>query len=167
MSKIVAYTDGSSIDNPGPSGIGVYLIKEENGKTKTKQYKKGFIHATNNQMELLACLVPFRLVKDPDVIIEVRTDSEYAINSVTNWSDAWAKNNWKKASGATVKNRDLIEPLKALFDAGRLIMTKVKAHSGIEGNELADSLAKEASGNKKGQIGLDSYIRDTKSAISF
>jgi ribonuclease HI len=166
MSKILAYTDGSSINNPGPSGIGLFLIKEKSGKTLTKEYSKGFKHATNNQMELLACLYPFKLSKDKTCVIEVLTDSQYAINCVTVWAKGWAKNNWRKPEGGTYKNLELIKPLYELYKSGRLIMTKVKGHSGIEGNDKADLLARTASATKTGQVDYEKFVQNLISALS-
>lgn len=51
--------------------------------------------------------------------------------------EQWAKNYWKSNLPLTQNYKDFMKPhLK------RLTFKKVKAHIGIEGNELADKLAK-------------------------
>ena len=38
--------------------------------------------------------------------LQVNTDSQFVINSVTQWIPGWKKKGWKTASGQEVKNKD-------------------------------------------------------------
>ena len=53
MSNLVAYVDGGSLGNPGPSGIGVVMDGCENG---TIRIKKWIGHQDNNVAEYIALL---------------------------------------------------------------------------------------------------------------
>jgi ribonuclease HI len=59
MSKIKIYTDGSSRGNPGPGGYGVVMKFND----KVKELSQGYIHTTNNRMELLAVIVALEAIK--------------------------------------------------------------------------------------------------------
>jgi ribonuclease HI len=52
--KIIIYTDGSSLGNPGPGGYGI-VMKTSDGQLE-KTFSKGFRWTTNNRMELLAII---------------------------------------------------------------------------------------------------------------
>lgn len=150
MKVINVFTDGSSINNPGPSGIGIYSSKILNDKKVYRNASIGFVYATNNQVELLACIMA--VVRSLKTItgekhICINTDSQYCIDAVTKWRSGWMLNRWRTSSGEPVKNRDTIDLLGKLYDAGIISFNKVKAHVGIEGNEQADSLARIASQN--------------------
>jgi len=148
MKVIEVYTDGSAINNPGPAGIGIYSFKISKNKKLFRNMCVGFVHATNNQMELLACLMAVvRSLKviNGDKQILIHTDSQYTIDCVTKWRAGWMRNRWIASSGEHVKNRDLIEILGKLYDAGIIQLNKVKAHADNEGNNCADELAGKAS----------------------
>ena len=53
MASLVAYVDGGSLGNPGPSGIGVVIEGAENGKI---EIRKWIGHQDNNVAEYLALL---------------------------------------------------------------------------------------------------------------
>ncbi|KAI8877758.1 ribonuclease H [Backusella circina FSU 941] len=76
--------------------------------------------------------------------LEIRTDSQYAINALTNWCVNWQVNDWQsKSPGKSVQNRDLFErALHAIQKRkGKVTFTHVAGHQGIKGNEEADRLA--------------------------
>ncbi|MCK5695712.1 MAG: ribonuclease HI [Desulfobacula sp.] len=125
---IKIYTDGASSGNPGPSGIGILFIYEENKKKISRYIGK----ATNNIAELTAIKVALEELKRVDLPVRIFSDSSYAIGLLTK--------NWKPK-----KNQELVNEIRALickfFD---LAFIKVKGHSGIKENEIADFLATSA-----------------------
>lgn len=122
------YTDGASSGNPGPSGIGVFLKY----KNHEKSISRHIGNSTNNIAELEAIRVGLGEVKKKDLPVRVFTDSSYAYGLLTL--------NWKAH-----KNRRLVGAIRNLMaDFSNLTIVKVKGHSGIHGNELADRLAVKA-----------------------
>jgi len=77
------FIDGASRNNPGPSGAGIYLLK--NGK---EVVKKGYYLGikTNNQAEYLALLIGIRYFKElsikPADPVAIYSDSQLMINQL-------------------------------------------------------------------------------------
>ncbi|WP_299979867.1 ribonuclease HI [Desulfobacula sp.] len=125
---IKIYTDGASSGNPGPSGIGILFIYGENKKEISKYIGK----ATNNIAELTAIKVALAELKRVDLPVRIFSDSSYSIGLLTK--------NWKPK-----KNQELVFEIRALMDKFcDLAFIKVKGHSGIKENEVADFLATSA-----------------------
>ena len=57
--KVIIYTDGAALGNPGPGGYGVVMLYGE----KRKEISEGYKHTTNNRMELLAVIVALEHLK--------------------------------------------------------------------------------------------------------
>ena len=57
--------------------------------------------------------------------------------------EQWASGSWKRNKSGTISYYDFVQSVKNQI---KLHFVKVKGHSGIEGNEEADRLAKEAVG---------------------
>ena len=122
------YTDGASSGNPGPSGIGVYMIYNE----RIKEISEFIGNATNNIAELKAIKRGLEELKKFDIPICLYTDSNYCLGVLTK--------NWKAQA-----NKELIVETKKLIKKFKGIeIIKVKGHSGIEENEIADKLATSA-----------------------
>lgn len=130
---IKIYTDGASSGNPGPSGIGILLIYGE----KKKEISQYIGQGTNNIAELTAIKVALKELKRNDLPVYIFSDSSYSIGLLTK--------GWKPK-----KNQTLVLEIRSLlkkFD--KISFIKVKGHSGIKENEVADFLATSAI--KKGQ----------------
>lgn len=57
--------------------------------------------------------------------------------------EMWAEGSWKRNKKGTIAYHDYVQSVKNVI---KLNFVKVKGHSGVEGNEEADRLAKEAVG---------------------
>ncbi|WP_035572738.1 ribonuclease HI [Halomonas halocynthiae] len=139
LSEVTIYTDGGCRGNPGPGGWGVWLCWGDHEKS----LKGGEHNTTNNRMELMAAIQALRALKRP-CKVELWTDSEYVRKGITEWIHGWIKRGWKTAAKAPVKNADLWQSLLEETQRHEVEWHWVKGHSGVAGNEKADSLANEA-----------------------
>lgn len=138
MPRIVAATDGSAINNPhGPAGWAWYVSDE-------CWAAGGFERASNQYAELFAILAVLRAVPRPNELL-VRTDSQFAINSLTKWMPGWKRNGWKKKDGQPPANLGLLKELDNALH-GRVVRFEwVRGHNGDRMNERADMLCTRAS----------------------
>jgi len=148
--KIKIYTDGSSLNNPGPGGLGIVLLYEVNGQIlKTKKYNEGYKHTTNNRMELLAVIRALDMLNDKaeNLPIEIYTDSQYVSNAINKgWIYGWIKKNFKG-----VKNPDLWKELiEKMSKFKNIKFIWVKGHNNNHYNEICDNLARLAASSNPG-----------------
>lgn len=135
--KILLYTDGGAIDNPGPGGYGVVLRY----KGHRKELSGGFRWTTNNRMELLACTEGLKALKDRGSVV-LFSDSKYVVNGMTKgWAQQWQAKGWKLSNGQDVKNADLWRQLVELCYLHDVEFRWVRGHSGNPDNERCDQLA--------------------------
>ena len=157
--KIIAYTDGACSGNPGPGGWGLYLKAEnENGEiVKENEFYGTDVYTTNNRMELLGAIKAMeKLKKKNGVSITIRTDSTYVRKGITEWLSNWKKNNWRKSDNKPVENKDLWELLDKIVANHSVKWEWVKGHSGEQGNEIADELARKGRDEAKNTASLNS-----------
>jgi ribonuclease HI len=74
--------------------------------------------------------------------LHIFCDSQYVINAVTNWMPGWKRKGWRKADGAPVMNRELLERLDRALQGRRYEFEWVKGHAGHDLNEAADVRAR-------------------------
>lgn len=149
---IVAYTDGSSLGNPGPGGYGLILLETE--KMVKKEISQGFRLTTNNRMELMAVVVALSKLKDEGHDVHIYTDSKYVSDAINqNWIAGWVKRAWKN-----VKNPDLWQTLIPLLKKYNPKFHWIKGHAGHPENELVDQLAVKAAQNANLQV--DNYFEN-------
>jgi ribonuclease HI len=126
--SVIAYADGACSGNPGPAGLGVVVI---DGAIRM-EISENLGEATNNIAELTAIERVLDVVPEPGRPLVIHTDSAYAIGVLSK--------GWKAKA-----NLSLIERVRdrlAKRPATRLV--HVRGHAGIELNERADELAREA-----------------------
>ena len=112
---------------------------------------------TNNIAELFGIRCALEIVastpKDAEDIsagrahLLIKSDSKLCVQSLTSWRHNWEKKNWVTQSGQPVKNREIIQDIASLIDGNvfkgqrGVSFVHVRAHCGIHGNEMADTLA--------------------------
>lgn len=136
--RIVVYTDGACIGNPGPGGWA--------WATSRERYAFGADPETTNQrMELTAVIEA--VAANPGKL-EIASDSEYVVRAFKErWWARWRENGWRNARRQPVANRDLWTILVAeVIDLrpGEIEFRWVKGHSGEPLNEFVDQLANDA-----------------------
>jgi ribonuclease HI len=126
--SIIAYADGACSGNPGPAGLGVVVI---DGTTRT-EISEHLGEATNNIAELTAIERVLDVVTEVGRPLVIHTDSAYAIGVLSK--------GWKAKANIALIER--VRERLAKRPATRLV--HVRGHAGIELNERADELAREA-----------------------
>ncbi|UCH95197.1 MAG: ribonuclease HI [Candidatus Aminicenantes bacterium] len=143
--KVIIYTDGGCIKNPGTGGYGVVLLHEG----KRKELSAGFRRTTNNRMELMACIEGLKALKYP-CSVNLYSDSQYVVNGIKKgWAKRWRRNGWMRNLIEPAENIDLWKELLDLCDTHSVKFSWVKGHAGNRENERCDRLAKKAAANKK------------------
>lgn len=141
---IIAYTDGSSLGNPGPGGYGAILLDTD--RKFKRELSEGFRLTTNNRMELMAVITVLEKLKRPETEITVYTDSKYVHDAVEKkWVFGWEKKGFKGK-----KNSDLWIRFLRIYRKHRVSFKWLKAHAGHPMNERADQLAVAAANNSSG-----------------
>lgn len=145
MKKVFAYSDGSSLGNPGPGGFGSILkYTDALGREHRSEISQGYKFTTNNRMELMGVIAIFEALKEP-VEVTVTTDSQYVVNAFNQgWVESWKKNNWKKSDKKDVLNSDLWKKLLELKEPHECTFEWIRGHAGHEENEKCDLLARSA-----------------------
>jgi len=142
IGDVTIYCDGGCSPNPGASGSGVAVYRA--GKISELYYGLYESNGTNNTAELNALYNSLLLAEQESALgnkVEIKCDSMYSINCIKTWAKAWEKNGWKK-KGGEIKNLEIIQKAYRLFNtlSSKIVLSHIKAHIGLEGNELADRM---------------------------
>jgi len=139
LGKVIIYTDGACIRNPGPGGFGAVL----KFKSCRKEISGGYRKTTNNRMELMACIEGLKALKKPCSLI-IYSDSKYVVNAIEKgWVKRWRSNGWMRTKTESAENVDLWEELLELCDKHKAEFKWVKGHAGNPENERCDQLARQ------------------------
>lgn len=145
LDKITIFSDGGCCPNPGEGGSGLSVYNEN--VFIAAYYGLYIKNSTNNISELNATFEALKLAELYILTgtnkVVIKTDSKYSMNCLTLWIDSWIKNKWMTANKLPVKNKEIIQPMNDLYQKikDKVDIQHVKAHSGIEGNEIADRMA--------------------------
>ena len=164
--ETVAFTNGSALGNPGPTGVGaVVYLKGYNSSPLL--LKKGVSPLSNNYTgELVGILIALKFMVSLDDQIQLKdrkihffTDCQPAIIAAFNSSIP---------SGKVDIILQIKECVTKLSDRGNIILVHwVPGHRDIEGNELAEQQAKEAANEMVGADPEDFPITmDKKEAVA-
>lgn len=142
--EIQIYCDGACSPNPGKSGTGLALYQQ--GKVSALYYGLYQANGTNNTAELNGLLYAFKLAKKhlaKTEQVQILSDSKYSIDCITKWAKGWQAKGWTRGKGEEIKNLNLIKECFSLYQEikKQLIISHVKGHANIEGNELSDRMA--------------------------
>ena len=113
---------------------------------------KHFENTTNNYCELYAILMALKYFKKEQSkdILKIYSDSAYCVNMLKpgGWIYGWERNGWTRGKKHEhIENLEIIKEIYRYLEKSKNIeFIKVKGHSGVEGNEEADRLAKKAVG---------------------
>ncbi|MFE0777420.1 ribonuclease H [Streptomyces sp. NPDC058861] len=140
VEKIIAACDGASKGNPGPAAWAWVIGRSDGSVDRWAAGPLG--RATNNVAELTA-LERLLEVLDPDVPVEVRMDSQYAMKAVTTWLPGWRRKGWRTASGSPVANKDLVVRIDALLTGRDVDFVYTPAHQ-VDGDPLNDAADRAA-----------------------
>lgn len=121
------HIDGASRGNPGYSGIGIVITKNNN---KIAEYKEFIGMKTNNQAEYIALKKALEIASSIDDQIAVLSDSELVINQRTN--------HYK------IRNKQLKVLFREITNLEKNFRTVVYRHIPREINRDADLLANQA-----------------------
>jgi len=146
------FTDGSKIG--GKVGAAAVIIKDDIllYQSKYKLHER----CSNNQAEQVAILKALeqiqnlQLLEDTEKIIVVSTDSKVTIETPQN------RNKHYRLTGSIKK-----EIMRLEDQQWTVLFNWVKAHTGINGNEMADRLAKEVATEDKGVLVYDKIPKQT------
>jgi len=143
---ITLYTDGGNRNTGNVAGGSVkptdksawaaLLIYGDHEKMLTG----GDFGKTNNYMEILAVIEGLRAIKQPEIPVNIYSDSAYVINTMQQrWWVKWQQNNWKKG-GKPVKNAELWQELIAQVNRfDQITFNKVKGHADNPYNNRVDA----------------------------
>lgn len=149
---ITIYTDGSSRGNPGPGGFGIVLMSGQH----RKDVACGFRRTTNNRMELLGVITALEMLKIPNSIVTIYTDSKYVADAINqNWLSGWIKKNFKN-----VKNPDLWVRFIRIYKQHKVRFVWVKGHADNPFNNRCDQLAVAAATGTN--LLVDEYFEATE-----
>lgn len=144
MQKVIIYSDGSCLKNPGVGGW-AYKIISKHGSTSLSG---AVAETTNNQMELSGAILALERLKVP-CEVELHTDSQYLCKGINEWLENWVKKSFKG-----VKNVELWQRLLVQLNRHKVTAFWVKAHAGHPENEECDTLARAAASRLEKELGL-------------
>lgn len=141
------YTDGACSGNPGPGGWAT-VIYFEGGDVH--ELGGSDAQTTNNRMEMQAAIAGLKFLLDAAQTepISLYTDSEYVLKGITQWITGWKRRGWVNSAKKPVLNRDLWEIMDDLHQRVNQQLDRpvswiyVRGHSGNEGNERCDTIAR-------------------------
>lgn len=137
--KVIIYTDGGCIRNPGPGGYGAVLICGEKRTELLGGYKK----TTNNRMELTACIKALEGVPRGSSAV-IYSDSQYVVKGIEKgWAKRWRAHSWKRNEVDKAENADLWARLLELCENNDVKFVWLRGHTGVKENERCDRLSYE------------------------
>lgn len=153
---INVYADGSSFSGPRVGGIGIRLVIVNSlGQEEFEDILlPGYAGATNNQMELHACIDGMKEAMrhpafDNFSRIAIHSDSQYVVDNYKRALFSWSSNKWRNSQGKPVANapvwKELLKTVRKCRK--RVEFYWVEGHAKDQHNKAADKLAKQSGKN--------------------
>jgi len=139
VKKVLLFTDGSCLGNPGPGGWACVL---RCGAVE-KELSGAEPDTTNNRMELRAVIAGLVALKEP-CSVKVVTDSQYVQRAMTRHLERWIASSWRSSRGTPVANRDLWEALAQESRRHQVSWTWIRGHGASADQNRCDLLAHQA-----------------------
>lgn len=171
------YTDGSCRPSPRRGGVGfLFITVDEDGHEQVlEQCPPGWTGATNNQMELQACVdalafaldrhSPFDHTRFSKVVIH--TDSMYVAGNFDKAKFEWPKRKWRTREGPPVANTEQWKQLIQLAKKSplRVDIKWVKGHKDDPHNIRVDELARLSADDRSKRTLKPQRVRRKKSPL--
>ncbi|MFF8536031.1 ribonuclease H [Streptomyces sp. SAS_267] len=139
--RVVAACDGASKGNPGPAGW-AWVVAD--GDETPARWEAGPLGTATNNVAELTALERLLTAVAPEVAMEIRMDSQYAMKAVTTWLPGWKRKGWKTAAGKPVANQELVARIDELLTGRTVEFRYVPAHQ-VDGDRLNDFADRAAS----------------------
>jgi ribonuclease HI len=138
--------NGREGENPGGAGV-LAEYRHADGRITRRDLWVSEPATTNNRMALRSVIEAFRGLgaKDGRFSVRFTTDSRYIVDGMGSWVHGWARNGWKRKTGA-IENLALWHEAIAAVGAHEVEWAWVKGHAGHPQNEYANDLAVRAAG---------------------
>jgi ribonuclease HI len=146
--------NGKEGDNPG--GVGVLVeYQHADGRITRRDLWVSEPGTTNNRMALRSVVEAFRALsaKDGQFSVLFTTDSRYLVDGLSSWVFGWARNGWKRKTGA-IENLGLWQDALRATEGHQYCWQWVKGHAGHPQNEYANDLAVRAATQQSKSDGL-------------
>lgn len=126
---MVFNVDGGCRRNGEPDAIGVaacclQLRGNRHYRLKTRKLDDYPVPPTSQRAEITAIILALEwalerfdeLQDSPMLVVDINSDSRYAVDCMTDWIYKWTRNGWTNSRGVEVANRDLLEVASELDD---------------------------------------------------
>ncbi len=136
--------NGKAGDNPGGAGV-LVEYQHADGRITRRDLWISEKATTNNRMALRSVSEAFGGLgaKDGRFSVHFTTDSRYIVDGLSSWVFGWARNGWKRKTGA-IENLELWKNAIASVHGHEATWNWVKGHAGHPQNEYANDLAVRA-----------------------
>lgn len=146
--------NGKAGDTPGGAGV-LVEYQHADGRISRRDLWISEPSTTNNRMALRSVIDAFRALgaKDGRFRVVFTSDSRYIVDGMTSWVFGWARNGWKRKTGA-IENLSLWHEALRAVDGHEVAWRWVRGHAGHPQNEYANHLATRAAAEQTSSAGL-------------
>ncbi len=157
---VAVYADESCLgngklgDNPGGAGV-LIEYQKRGGALVRRDLWISDRATTNNRMALISVIEALGTLgaKGGRFHVIFTTDSRYIVDGMKNWVFGWARNGWKRKTGA-IENLELWHDALEACEGHAIAWRWVRGHDGHAQNEYANYLATRAAAEQGSSGGL-------------